>query len=87
MRVGGRWHGSIPDDHVAFVDLGQQHCPEVDRPDAIVGVVETEVMLFECMGDEEAFVLESERAGVGHPLDQEMPRIFERREVFGIGAR
>ena len=87
MRVGGRQHGSVPDDHVAFVDLGQKHGPEVDRPDAIVGFVETEVMLLECIGDEEAFVLESERAGVGHPLDQEVARIFERREVFGIGAR
>jgi hypothetical protein len=77
--VGGRQHGSIPDDHIAFVDFGQEDRPEVDRPDAIVGFFEAEVMLFERIGDEEQLVLEPERAGVGDPLDQEVPRLLERR--------
>ena len=87
MRVGTRSQGSIPDDQVAFVDRGQEDRPEVDRPDAIVGFLEAEVMCFERIGDEEELVLEPKRAGVGHPLDQEVPGIRERRQALGKGTR
>src|SRR3972149_6348034 len=43
-------------------------------------------MLFECVGDEEQLVLQPERAGVGDTLDQEVPRIVERRQSLGKGA-
>ena len=52
----------VPEDHVPLVDLGEQDGAEVDGPDAVVGFVETEVMLFERVRDEEQFVFEPERA-------------------------
>ena len=44
------------------------------------------MVLLQSSRDEEQLVLEAEGAGVGHPLDQEVPRILERRQVFGKGA-
>jgi len=86
VRVGGQ-QGSIPDDHVAFVELGQEDRAEVDRPDPIVGFFEAEVVLLQGIRDEEQLVLEAKRAGVGHPLDQEVAGVGERRQVLGKGAR
>src|SRR5438128_4551912 len=43
-------------------------------------------MLLQGIGDEQQPVFEAEGAGVGHPLDQEVPRVLERGEVLGIGA-
>ena len=42
LQAGGErgQYESIPADHVAFVDLGEQGGPEVDRPDPVVGFVE-----------------------------------------------
>ena len=84
MRVG---QGSIPNDHVAFVDLGQENRPEVDRPDAIVGFCEAEVVLLQGIGDEEQLVFQPEGAGVRHALDQEVAGVLERRQALGKGAR
>lgn len=85
--MGGGQHGSIPEDHAAFVDRGEQDGPEVDRPDPIVGFLEADVVLFQGIGDEEQLGLQPERAGVGHPLDQEVPRMLQRGQVLGKGAR
>jgi len=45
------------------------------------------VVLFDGVGDEEQLVVEPEGAGVGDSLDQEVPRILERRQALGKGAR
>lgn len=75
--------GSVPDDHVAFVNLPEENGSEVDGPDPVGGFVQTDVMLFERIGDEEQFVFEPEGAGVGHALHDEVARILERRESVG----
>jgi len=78
--------GSVSNNHVALVDFRQKDRPEIDRPDAVIGFFQADVMLFECVGDEEQLVLEPERAGVGDLLDQEVPRVFERGQSLGKGA-
>lgn len=78
--------GSVPDDHVPFVDFGEQDSPEVDGPDAVVGFFQPEVVLFERVGDEQQLVFEPEGAGVGDALHQELSRILERRQPIGKGA-
>jgi carboxymethylenebutenolidase len=55
---------SVPDDHLALVDLGEQDRAEVDRPDPVVGFFEADVVLFQGIGDEEQRVFEPEGAGV-----------------------
>lgn len=79
--------GSVPDDHVPFVDFGEQDGPEVDRPDAVVGFFQADVVLFERVGDEEQLVFEPERARVRNALDQEVAGVLERRQAFGKRAR
>ena len=69
--------GSISNDHLAFVDFRQEHRPEVDRPDPVVGFFQADVMLFERVGDEEQLVLEAKGPGIRDPLDEEVARILE----------
>ena len=69
--------GSVPDDHVAFVDLPEQDRAEVDGPDPVVGFVQADELLFEGIGEEEQFVVQPEGAGVGDALDEEVARILE----------
>src|SRR5512142_2662802 len=84
---GGGPQGSVPDDHVAFVDLPEQDASEVDGPDPVGGFVQADVMLFESIGNEEQLVFEPEGTGVGDTLDQEVTRILERRQPVRIRAR
>jgi len=62
---GGPARESVPDDHVAFVDLPGQDGSEIDGPDPVVGFFQADGMLFVRIGDEEQLVLEPEGAGVG----------------------
>ena len=45
------------------------------------------MVLLQGIRDEEQFVLEAKGAGVGHPLDQEVAGVLERRQVLGKRAR
>lgn len=84
--VGGGTIELVPNYHLSFVEFRQEHTPEVDRPDPVAGFLETDVMLLEGVGDEEEFVLESERPGAGDPFDDEVPRILQRRQLLGKAA-
>ena len=44
---------SSANDEVAFIESSQEHLTEVDRPDAIVDLVEADGVLLERIGDEE----------------------------------
>ena len=77
---------SVPDDHVAFVDLPEQDGSEVDGPDPVVGFFQADVMLFERTSDEEQRVFEPEGADVGDALHDEVPRVLERGQPLGIVA-
>jgi hypothetical protein len=41
----------------------------------------------EPVGDKEHALLEAERPSVGHPLEDEMPRIVERRQLARVRTR
>lgn len=58
--------------HFSFVDLGDEHRAEVDRPNAVVGFFEAEVVLLQGAGDEEELVLETKGPSVGDALYQEV---------------
>ena len=50
---------SRPDDVVAFVERGKQDRVEVDRPDAVVGFLETDVLRDKRVGDGEEALLKA----------------------------
>ncbi len=59
---------SVPDDHVSFIDFGEEDGSEGDGPDPVVGFFQADVMLFQGIGDEEQFVFDPEGTGVGNAL-------------------
>ena len=61
--MGDRWLG--PDDVVPFVDSAEEHVAEVDRPDAVVDLLESDWVLFQRIGDEEQTLPQADGAGVG----------------------
>ena len=71
--------GLRADDVVPFVDPAQAGRAEVDRPDAVVDLLEADGVLLERVGDEEQALLEAEGAGVGDALDDEVAGILDRR--------
>lgn len=79
--------GSVPDNHVAFVHFGQEDGSEVDGPDSVVGFFKVDVVFFHGVGNKEQLVFQPEGAGVGDPLDKEVPGVFEGRQALGKRAR
>jgi len=57
-----------------------EHGVEVDRPEAVVGFLKTDVLIGERVGDVQQLVREAERAARGDLLDEEVAGILERRE-------
>ena len=70
---------SAKDFHGRFVIRPTSHRSEVARPDAIVALLEADLMLFQRVGDREQLVFEADRPGVRHPLGEKVARILERR--------
>lgn len=58
----------------------------MDRPDAIIDLLEADGVLFQCVGDKEEAFLEAEGAGVGDALHEEVPRVFNRGDHAGVRA-
>src|SRR5215813_5967306 len=77
------------DDVVALIEVPQPHVAEVDRPHAVVDLLEPDGMLFECLGEEDEFALaaEEDRPGVGDAFDDEVARVLDRRQRAGIRPR
>src|SRR5436309_2604718 len=69
--MGNTW--SRPNDVVPFVDASQEDIAEVNRPDAVVDLLEPDGVLLECVGDEQQALLQTDGAGVGDALDDEVP--------------
>ena len=70
---------SAKDFHGRFVNLPTSHRSEVARPDAIVGLVEADLMFLQRGGESEQLVFDVDRPGVRHPLGEKVARILERR--------
>src|SRR5688572_21995784 len=79
--------GLGPDDVIAFVDAPEQHVAEVNRPDAVVDLLEADRVLLERVGEEEQSLLQANRAGVGDALDEEVPGVLARRQGAGVRPR
>src|SRR5262245_63588364 len=76
--MGYTWSG--PDDVVAFVDPSQEHVAEVNRPDPVGDLLEADRVLLQGMGDEQPPRFQANGAGVGDPLHDEVPGIFDGRQ-------
>jgi hypothetical protein len=76
-----------PNDVVTFVEPGDEHVTEVDRPDAVVDFLESDRVWREGVGDEEQALLEPKGPGVGDALDEKVARILDRREPGVVRAR
>jgi hypothetical protein len=76
-----------PDDVVAFIDASEQDVAEVNRPDPIVDLLEAHGMLLQGVGEEEQPLLPANGARVGDTLDEEVARIFDRRQRARVGPR
>ena len=46
---------SLSDDHISFVNFSQEHFSKVYRPNAVVGFLKADGVLFEGIGNEEQF--------------------------------
>jgi hypothetical protein len=55
---------------ISLIDPGQQDIIEGHRPDAIAGLLQGDILLRQCIADEELTLLEAERTGVAHPAHQ-----------------
>jgi hypothetical protein len=74
----GNAEGLPANDIVPFIELGQEHGVEVERPDAIVGFLEANVVVGQAVGDEEQTVLEAKGAAGRDLLDQEVAGVLLR---------
>jgi hypothetical protein len=83
--MGDRWLG--PDDVVAFVDAAEKDVAEVNRPDAVVDLLEPDGVLLQGIREEEEPCLEADGAGIGDALDEEVSGIFDGRQESGVRAR
>ena len=79
--MGNTW--SRPNDVVPFVDASQEDIAEVNRPDAVVDLLEPDGVLLERVGDEQQALLQTDGAGVGDAFDDEVPGILDGREGEG----
>jgi len=75
------------DQRLPFVDPSQEYVAEVERPNAVIDLFEADAMLLERGREIEQPGLEANGAGVGDPLHEEVPGIFERGQCAGIRAR
>ena len=82
------WGGALPVHlHARFVDLAQEHGAEIERPDPIPALLQTDVMLLQGVRQKEQLVLEADRSRMRDSLDQEVARVLERGQRRGIRAR
>jgi hypothetical protein len=70
--------------HLSFIDLAEEHSSEVKRPDTIVRLLQPNLVLLECVGEEEKPILEADRPGIGHPLHEEVSGILQWRKTLGV---
>src|SRR6266849_11062596 len=59
----------------------------MNRPDAVVDLLESDGLLVERLGDEEQALLEPKRPGVRDALPDEMAGILDRRNGAGVAPR
>ena len=77
--MGNTWVSgqSRSDDVVALVNPAQEQGTEMDRPEAVVDLLEANGVLLERVRDEDEPLLEANRARIGDALDDEVARILD----------
>ena len=75
---GSRLLLSAANDEVPFIDPSQQDPTEMNRPDAVVDLLEADGVLLQRVGDEEQAFLEPKRPRVRDALHDEMAGILDR---------
>ena len=73
--MGNTW--LRPDDVVPFVDAAQEDVAEVNGPDVVVDLLETDGVLLERVGDEQQPLPQADGASVGDALDDEVPGVLD----------
>lgn len=71
-------------DVVPFVELGQEDGVEEDGPDAVVRLLQSDVVVRERLRNEEQSMLEAKRSAGRDLLHQEVPGIFLGRELSRV---
>ena len=88
MTLGGVGVGGLAvDAHLALGDAPQEDGAEVERPHAVVDLLQGDALPGERLRDEEQPGAEADRAGGGHALDREVPRVLGRQQALGVGPR
>src|SRR5450432_3753394 len=67
-------------DVVPFVESSEQNPTEMNRPDAVVHLLQADGVLLQRIGNEEQFLLEPERPGVRDALHEEVSGILNGRQ-------
>ena len=80
----GNTLGLPADDKVALIARREEHGVEVDRPHAVVGFLQTDVLIHERVRDVEQPLLKAERARLGHAFHEEMAPVLWGRESLGV---
>jgi len=75
------------DDLVAFIDASEQDVAEVNRPDAVVHLLEAHGMLLECVREKEQPLREPNRAGVRDALGCDPVGRTEIRRIASPDSR
>ena len=76
-----------PDDVVAFVDASEQDVAEVNGPDPVAGLLETDGMLLQGVGEKEQARFQADGARVGDAFDEEVAGILDRGQRAGVWPR
>ena len=66
---------SATNEIVSFVQCGNEHGVEIDRPDAVVGLLQTDVLIDERVREVEQFGAEPKGAGRRDLLHEEVQRV------------
>jgi len=74
-------------DVIALIQCGNEYGVEVDRPDAVIGFLKSDVLVDERVGDVEKLIVEAERATGCNLLYDEVTGVLENRKPRRIGAR
>ena len=74
---------SLEQCHLLLVEASEEHVVEVDGPDAIVDLFETDPFLIQDLAEEQRVLPESEGAGLADATSLEVAGVLGLRQVLG----
>ena len=86
--IGNTWWWLPGDGAIPFVECCQQDVVEMDRPDPVVGLLQSDLLVHHRVGElEQLLAPKPKGAARRDALDLKVPGILERRQAVRIGAR